>query len=366
MHLFLRVFLEIGGIRCGNITEFVGESGCGKSQFCLTMCVEAIGMCQDIQGGIIYVDTDNKFSAVRLLQLAKARYPDLYAQSGTHIGDNDPNILASMNMTEKGKALMSNIKVFQVQSNTALLNRLKTLDSYIIEHRIKLIVVDSIEFLFRKEFVSGKSDLHKRSNILSEQAALLKYLAETFHIPVVVTNQAVKFSEGDSNSSPHDSGSLKVALGNTWAHCVNTRVCTEPLLRAICPLRFHPYIMLIFLFLLLCLISTPGIRACQSPDIDARDEVTKGQHRCLCPRTDYRKNSPLFHHSYYRLSKCINIVKFSFVRIDKVACCAFFCVPLQDHKCRRGRFPLIDFNVPILSFRAQANMERYPKIHLTI
>ena len=63
--------------------------------------------------------------------------------------------------------------------------RLEHLEEEIIEHGASLIVVDSIASLIRKEFDSRSGrNMTERANVLVRQAAQLKYLAETFHIPV--------------------------------------------------------------------------------------------------------------------------------------------------------------------------------------
>lgn len=66
-----------------------------------------------------------------------------------------------------------------------LLKRLESLEEEVISHRIRLVIVDSIASLVRKEFSSSAgSSLVQRTNFLSRQAALLKYIAEVFRIPV--------------------------------------------------------------------------------------------------------------------------------------------------------------------------------------
>lgn len=75
----------------------------------------------------------------------------------------------------------------------------------------------------------------------------LKYLAETFNIPILVTNQVTtKFQSNLPAHSKHKSASaiphqpaaernsfrdgeafLTAALGPAWSHCVNTRVVLE-------------------------------------------------------------------------------------------------------------------------------------------
>jgi hypothetical protein len=53
----------------------VGPAGLGKTQFCLTLCIVA---CLDrvaAEGKVLYLDTERKFSAARLQQIAAARFP---------------------------------------------------------------------------------------------------------------------------------------------------------------------------------------------------------------------------------------------------------------------------------------------------
>jgi RAD51-like protein 1 len=52
--------------------------------------------------------------------------------------------------------------------------------------------------------------------MLGRQASRLKFLAESFRIPVLVTNQVTTAVSGG--------GGLTAALGPTWAHAVNTRL----------------------------------------------------------------------------------------------------------------------------------------------
>lgn len=55
---------------------------------------------------------------------------------------------------------------------------------------IKLIVLDSVAALLRTEFGGGEAAaLAARGELLGQQAAALKSVAEANRIPVVVTNQ---------------------------------------------------------------------------------------------------------------------------------------------------------------------------------
>ena len=54
----------------------------------------------------------------------------------------------------------------------------------IIQKNIKLIVLDSVASLVRKEYSNVQGGMMRRTDFLASEAALLKYIAETFNIPV--------------------------------------------------------------------------------------------------------------------------------------------------------------------------------------
>ncbi len=71
---------------------------------------------------------------------------------------------------------------------------------------------------------------------VGQQAAILKSLAETFRIPVVVVNQVTAqmyapsshaFQGKTTSSGPAAQTQLTAALGTMWAHAVNTRLVLE-------------------------------------------------------------------------------------------------------------------------------------------
>ncbi|XP_067680532.1 DNA repair protein RAD51 homolog 2-like isoform X2 [Haliotis asinina] len=210
-----------GGLPTGTITEIAGPSGCGKTQFSIMLSVLS-AMSGDSDTSVIYIDTEGAFSAERLVEVARSKFPSHF-QSEQDIVD-----------------LASRVHVDSIQSCISLMKRLKSLEEDIITKKVKLIVVDSIASLVRKEFSTTVGrNLTDRTNFLSQEAAILKYVAEVFSIPVVVTNQittrygrsdAVVDSELDGSSSLIEEGDrsfVTAALGNTWSHSVNTRLILQ-------------------------------------------------------------------------------------------------------------------------------------------
>ncbi|XP_031437693.1 DNA repair protein RAD51 homolog 2 [Clupea harengus] len=217
-----------GGVPRGTITEVTGPSGCGKSQLCMMLSVLATlpRSMGGLDSGVIYIDTESAFSAERLLEIARSRFPDYFS------------------VPERLLQTAGRVHLFKELTCQEVLTRLAQLEEDIISCHAGLVILDSVASVVRKEFDTSLSgNLTHRSNLLGREAATLKYLAQEFRIPVVVTNQiTTHFSERASSSSlsrrwnvpeapgaegERDSGYVTAALGNTWSHNVNTRLIVQ-------------------------------------------------------------------------------------------------------------------------------------------
>ncbi|CAM9140036.1 unnamed protein product [Choristocarpus tenellus] len=222
-----------GGFPTGMITEVVGPAGVGKTQICLMMAAQAclparLGGLGE-RAGVVYLDTERKFSPDRLMEIASTRVPEYYAHG------------VDMSRSEGMTRLLEQVTVFAVDTSTDLLSRLESLQMLIIEGNKRLIILDSVAALARKDF--AKEDMANRQEVLTRQAAVLKRLAYTFNAVVLVTNQVttrftpINQTHRFQNSKTRPDGAMfeadsdgKVgsyitpALGNTWHHCVSNRV----------------------------------------------------------------------------------------------------------------------------------------------
>lgn len=187
-----------GGLPTACLTELVGPPGSGKSQFCLLLSLLCT-LPENGNGSVVYFDTEGAFSASRLREIAANRFPSLSLQHDM--------------------SWLNRIQIFRVEKCEDLLTHLQGLESFVIQKKIKCIIVDSIASLVRKEFNS--SAFLQRNDLLMKEATILKYLAETFSIPVIVTNQVTTARNAQEESV------LQAALGNTWSHSVNTRLIIE-------------------------------------------------------------------------------------------------------------------------------------------
>jgi RAD51-like protein 1 len=208
-----------GGLPIGQITELVGEAGVGKTQFCLTLTARVV---TKLGYGVLYIDTEGKFSVHRLMEI---------------VSELDGN-----------EDCIQHIIVLRADTfNTAtLLTELQNLDSQIIEHHVKLIILDSIAATSRLEF--NRDQIFERQQALSKQASVLKMFAETYQLAVLLTNQVIGGNDNSTSTTTNNNSlqpfdvsklvsdrtnnnsnsvSLFAALGNTWAHCVNVRLALE-------------------------------------------------------------------------------------------------------------------------------------------
>jgi len=211
---------------------------------------------------ILYIDTEGIDIFPRMQQVASNRFPSAKLKKA---------LLKHLNQ----------IHILRFSSSNEMSQFFKEeLENYLLENHVTLILLDSIAYLIRKEF-AGTTKLWERQNVLLEYATKLKELSSSLRIPVIITNHVVqgestsfafnsgsvekrKTSGGGGNApslrvhtsrenqhsqnhqqhhdctsmeedSPSDavttisssSNNLKAALGNTWAHCVNTRLILQ-------------------------------------------------------------------------------------------------------------------------------------------
>ncbi|XP_050014405.1 DNA repair protein RAD51 homolog 2 isoform X9 [Alexandromys fortis] len=160
-----------GGVACGSLTEITGPPGCGKTQFCMMMSILATLPTNmgGLEGAVVYIDTESAFTAERLLEIAEARFP-LY-----------------FNTEEKLLQMSSKVHLHRELTCEGVLQRLESLEEEIISKGVKLVIVDSVASVVRKEFDPQlQGNIKERNKFLAKEASLLKYLAETFSLPALL------------------------------------------------------------------------------------------------------------------------------------------------------------------------------------
>ncbi|KAI7221914.1 P-loop containing nucleoside triphosphate hydrolase protein [Hortaea werneckii] len=178
-----------GGIAVGAVTEFVGESAAGKTQFLLTLLLSVqtpkpLG----IGKAALYISTEAPLQTTRLNQLLE-RHPKLAALPPEH----RPSLSKIQSTRVHDLEAQDHILRFQVP---ALLSR--------PNNNIGLLVIDSIAANYRPEFDKGHARrtaaeaFAKRSQQVAQLGALLRDIARKYKIAVVVANQvADRFTSQD-------------------------------------------------------------------------------------------------------------------------------------------------------------------------
>ena len=156
-----------GGLETQIITEFYGEYGSGKSQFCHQLCVNVQLPLErgGLNGAALYVDTENTFRLERIIQMAK------------HVGLDPEQVVKNIIYAE---AFTSDHQMFLLEKA----------DEIIKANNIKLIIVDSLTAHFRSEYI-GREMLAPRQQKLNKHMHKLIGLARAFNTVAVVTNQVM-------------------------------------------------------------------------------------------------------------------------------------------------------------------------------
>lgn len=184
-----------GGIETGAITEVYGEFGSGKTQLCHTasVIVQLSRSQGGLDGGALYIDTENTFRPERIETISWAR------------GQNP-------------KQILDNIIVARAYSSSHQELILSESSRIIESQNIKLLIFDSAISLYRSEFL-GLSALSVRQQRLNKLVHAIMRIAETHQIAVLLANQVQSSPETGFGTI-----SFKAAGGNIFAHSSTYRI----------------------------------------------------------------------------------------------------------------------------------------------
>ena len=185
-----------GGIRKGQLIEFYGTWGSGKTQICFTL------MCET-NGKIVYIDSEGTLKPERVKQIAEARGKDI-------------------------KNIDERLLYFQPtdwQEQVAIPHQLPDTD-------IELIIVDSLLAHFRdsKDFL-GRENLYGRQGLIRTHLADLRRLARKHKSIIIITNQITQ----TPNATPYTPMyMLEQGVGGPSVHhvpdtIIYLRRCKDPL-----------------------------------------------------------------------------------------------------------------------------------------
>jgi len=156
-----------GGLETQSLTEFYGEFGTGKSQICHQLCV-SVQLPEEkggLNGGALYIDTENTFRPERITQMAPK------------FGLDPDEALKKIIFAE---AYTSDHQMVLLDNS----------DEVIKDNNIRLIIVDSLTSHFRSEYL-GRELLANRQQLLNKHMHKLMRLSRAFNAVAVITNQVM-------------------------------------------------------------------------------------------------------------------------------------------------------------------------------
>ncbi len=156
-----------GGIETQSITEVYGKMASGKSQWCFqtSVTVQLPKEQGGLEGGCLYIDSENSFRPERVIQAAK------------RFGMDPDSVLKNVYVA----------RAYNAEHQMILADKAAEMVS---EKNIKLVIVDSLTAQFRSEFV-GRGTLAARQQKLNQHMRSLQKLAEMKNVAVLVTNQVM-------------------------------------------------------------------------------------------------------------------------------------------------------------------------------
>lgn len=147
-----------GGLKSGELTLVYGDYGAGKTLLCFMITLK----CLEKGYKVIYVTTEKPFAIERLVQLA------------------EKTVLDGMK-----KEILKNLIVITPENFSEQTEIVYRLELFITQ-KVKLVIFDSITERYR-EVLSGKKTSIWANKVLNEQMALLKYIASSKEILIIVT-----------------------------------------------------------------------------------------------------------------------------------------------------------------------------------
>jgi RAD51-like protein 2 len=151
-----------GGVSLGQITEFCGVPGIGKTQLGMQLACDSKipTSLHGLGGGAIYIDTEGSVLAERMEKIAEALVSHITRM------ENRRGVRTTPPFTVE--SVLSSIHYYRVHDYTEQLSCIKSLHTFLSSHSdIRLIVIDSVAFHFRRGF----DDMALRSRMLTGLSA---------------------------------------------------------------------------------------------------------------------------------------------------------------------------------------------------
>uniref|UniRef100_A0A6P4F284 DNA repair protein RAD51 homolog 3 n=1 Tax=Drosophila rhopaloa TaxID=1041015 RepID=A0A6P4F284_DRORH len=188
-----------GGISLGQVIELIGNSGSGKTQMCLQLClnVQIPKHAGGLEGSALFIDSRQDFHPDRLLGLAQ----ELEKQ----YKHKEPEF--------KALEMLKKIHYVRCPNVVQLMATVLSCHRHLVDHPdIKLIVIDSLAFSLRM-----LEDGARRYELLLELHESMRRLQRQHELAWVVTNVL-------THRCIKERFHVEPALGDQHSHLINERI----------------------------------------------------------------------------------------------------------------------------------------------
>ena len=159
-----------GGVKPECVYEVYGEFGSGKTQFCLSLLVEAVA-----QGdNVVWIDCEDTFRPNRVLEILKSRIDE----------DGDAYSISDEDLEKT----LERIDYIYTPNTEQLMGTINGLSDIMEAKKPRLVVIDGSIGQFREEYL-GRGTLADRQNQIARLMTHIKNISFYFRCTVVFTNQ---------------------------------------------------------------------------------------------------------------------------------------------------------------------------------
>lgn len=201
-----------GGIKPGMITELVGDSGIGKTTFCIQLCIDVQipQILQGPEGEALFIDTENTFMAIRARDMVRGFV--IHCRCVTP-QEGEARTIVRERLSEE--SVLSKIHVLKCKNLSNLEKVVLGIEDFVRRNRkIRLIVIDSIAY----PFYTKEEGFFGRTQAAISMGQVLHYLAGRYDLAVVVTNNMT------TRFDPIGRDYLVPFMGDMWSHVPNQRI----------------------------------------------------------------------------------------------------------------------------------------------
>lgn len=205
------------GVAVGQVTEFCGVPGVGKTQLGMQLAVnvQLPAAFNGSAGQAVYIDTEGSFTVGRCAQMAEAFSSHLAKVARQRADPARVEAAAALTV----EALLQGVHYFRVRDAVEQLAAVEALPEFLAAHpAVRLVVLDSVTFHFRQDY----ADLASRTRQLGQMAQRLMALASQSDVAVVLMNQVT--TKVIAPGTGAERSQLVPALGDSWAHAATHRV----------------------------------------------------------------------------------------------------------------------------------------------